>query len=184
MKLTCAPELELECLPPTGNYDGNQQAFTFHQDVATTVPSNFVFKISTITSSPDRFQWKLAGDVEFQTERSITTTAGVPVCLTQPSHYLSGANDPIACNSGVSDLADGAAVAGAFNAAWVAYVGLDRDDPSHQEITRIRYTFGATVGRIITVTAPNDCACLVPVGPRITHTLHTLEVPNDCQCNR
>jgi hypothetical protein len=41
--------------------------------------------------------------------------------------------------------------------------------------------------RIITgesgVTAPNDCASLVTLGPRIAHTLHTLEVPNDCQCS-
>jgi len=145
------PKLPLVYTNLVDSYTAHTDAgisWIFFQDVATSVPSNIVLKVSTVTSSPDRYQWKLAGDITWQAERSMTTTPGI--CLAAVVTTFT----PAVCNSGYGIPGSGAATQ---NFVWRQYVALDQDDPAHREINRLRITFPvADNDARVTCTAANS----------------------------
>lgn len=98
--------------------------------------------ISTTTSSPDRYKWKLAGDTAFQAERDVKTGADLStmqeICL---ANALTSVTVPATCNSGLGVPATG----DAQNTQWRVYAALAQDDPAHREINRVRCVFGSVL---------------------------------------
>ena len=128
----------------------------YFQDVAIEAPLNLVLQVTSVTTNPDQFTWKIAGDTWWQAPRDITT--GADICL---AASLTGTT-PQACESSAAPGSPSLAALLTYLTATQNYtttsysqtttvatnkvstsVGkfVSPDDVNHRQINYLRYAF-------------------------------------------